>query len=195
VYLFNNLKFRIKMNKKFISIVSIAYGSLFFTSMASADQTEDRHRWVGVQFDLGVPDGAALGVVVRPKVNWLRLNLSGTYNGLAPGLRGGFTFDPIKFPIAPTLTLEGGKAFNGNIPGHHDLPSFGYDYLNLHLGMEFGNRDRWRLFLQAGPTWMHITTSNFASVLGSNEADLTVGNPTANVALVPTAKLGFAIYF
>jgi hypothetical protein len=159
-------------------------------------QPQERHRWVGMQFDVGAPDGVALGVVVRPYVNWARLNLSGTYNAIAPGIRGGLTLDPIKFPVAPTLTFEGGHAWQGDIPGQGSkLPQVGYDYMNLHLGLEFGNRDHWRFFLQGGPSWLHITTNNFQSVVGSSDPNLLIGNPTANVSVIPTAKLGFALYF
>jgi hypothetical protein len=165
------------------------------TTATSQVVIPERHRWVGMQFDVGAPDGVALGVVVRPYVNWARLNLSGTYNVLAPGIRGGITLDPIKFPVAPTLTFEGGRSFNGDLPGKHNLPEVGYDYMNLHLGLEFGNRDHWRFFLQGGPSWLHVTTGNFQSVVGSSDASLVIGNPTANVAILPTAKLGFAYFF
>jgi hypothetical protein len=186
------------MYKFLISIVACLL-LLTASTAARADDSStppERHRWVGMQFDLGVPDGAALGVVVRPYVNWARLNLSGTYNGMAPGIRGGVTLDPIKFPVAPTLTFEGGHAFDGSVPGTGtSLPKFDYDYANLHLGLEFGNRDRWRFFLQGGPSWLHVNTNDFQSVVGSSDASLRIGNPTANVSVIPTAKLGFALYF
>lgn len=182
---------------KFLIAVMACLLLVTASTAARADEpTPERHRWVGMQFDVGAPDGVALGVVVRPYVNWARLNLSGTYNAIAPGIRGGVTLDPIKFPVAPTLTFEGGHAWNGNIPGGgSNLPQVGYDYMNLHLGLEFGNRDHWRFFLQGGPSWMHVQTSNFQAVVGSSDSSLVIGNPSANVAVIPTAKLGFALYF
>lgn len=182
---------------KFLIAVMTCLLLVTASSAAKADEpVPERHRWVGMQFDVGAPDGVALGVVVRPYVNWARLNLSGTYNAIAPGIRGGVTLDPIKFPVAPTLTFEGGHAWEGNIPGGGtSLPQVGYDYMNLHLGLEFGNRDHWRFFLQGGPSWLHVETSNFQAVVGSNDAGLVIGNPTANVSVIPTGKLGFALYF
>lgn len=153
-----------------------------------------RHRWLGVQLDVGVPDGAALGLVVRPRVEWLRLELAGTYNGLAPGMRLGATLDPVSFGIAPTLTAEAGFAMQGTVPDRSDLPSLGYDYLNLHLGVEFGKRDYWRFFVHAGPSFVHASTENFSSIT-SGAHDLQLGEPTADAWLLPTAKLGFALYF
>lgn len=155
----------------------------------------ERHRWVGMQFDVGIPDGVALGVSVHPVVDWARLNLSGTYNGLSPGIRGGITLDPINFPMAPTLTLEGGHAFEGKVPGVDKVPSFDYNYLNLHLGLEFGNRRSWRFFLQGGPSWVHVQTHNFQAVVNSNDPSLSISDPSANGAVVPTAKLGFVLFF
>ncbi len=144
---------------------------------------------------MGVPDGVGLGIVVRPKLNWLRLNLSGTYNVMAPGIRGGFTLDPIKFPVAPTFTLEGGHAFEGRLPGSKDLPSFSYDYLNLHGGLEFGKRDSFRFFIHAGPTFMNAYTSNFAESIGNANKSIYISDPTISVRLIPTAKLGFTLMF
>jgi hypothetical protein len=167
--------------------------SLLFTTSAFAE--EPRFRYVGAQVDVGVPDGAAIGVVVRPKLNWLRLNLSGTYNAMALGIRGGFTLDPIKFPVAPTFTLEGGHAFEGKVPGQDTIPAFSYDYLNLHGGLEFGGRDSFRFFIHAGPTFMSVHTSNFADSIGNVNRSISISDPTVSVRLIPTAKLGFAILF
>jgi len=158
-----------------------------------------RHRWVGLQLDLGVPDGATAGVVVRPYVEWVRVNLSATYNGVAPGIRGAVTLDPINFGIAPTLTLGVGHAFKGNVPSFvpsaSDIPAFDYTYFNLHPGLEFGNRNSWRFFIQGGPTWLHVNTFDFRKAMGSDEPSLRVVDPSANARINPTVKLGLATYF
>ncbi len=163
----------------------------------SEQPVKPRHRWVGIQFDLGVPDGAAFGLVFRPYVDWLRLHVSGTYNGLSGGVRGGLTLDPINFPMAPTLTVEGGHSFEGKFPGITNMPAFGYDYVNLHLGLEFGKRDVWRFFFQGGPTWMHVTSSDFqtGSGSGSGSGSTTTGNPTMSGWVCPSLKFGFTVYF
>jgi hypothetical protein len=173
--------------------LGLILSSLLVANVASADET--RFKYVGAQVDVGAPDGVGLGVVVRPKLNWLRLNLSGTYNAMAPGIRGGFTLDPIKFPIAPTFTLEGGHAFEGKVPGTKDLPSFSYDYLNLHSGLEFGNRDSVRFFIHAGPTYMNVFTSNFADSIGNVNKSISISDPTISARLIPTAKLGLVVLF
>jgi hypothetical protein len=154
-----------------------------------------RHRWLGVQADVGVPDGAALGLVIRPKVDWLRLEAAGTYNALALGGRLGLTLDPISFPVAPTLTFEGGFAGQGTVPGHANLPGVGYGYVNFHLGLELGNRDSWRFFVHGGPSFLHVTTSNFQNGVGLGASGVTLADPTADVWVVPAFKLGLALYF
>ncbi len=175
-------------------VTSLVLTSALVASSALADEPKPRFKYVGMQLDLGVPDGAALGVVVRPKLNWLRLNVSGTYNVLAPGIRGGLTLDPIKFPIAPTFTLEGGHAFEGKLPGV-EMPGISYDYLNIHGGLEFGSRDSFRFFIHGGPTYMGVHTSNFADSVGNTDKSITISDPTVSIRLIPTAKLGFALLF
>jgi len=163
--------------------------ALTFVGTARADDTNP----LGAQIDVGVPDGAAAGLVVRPQ-DWLRLNASITYNAIAPGVRGGITLDPIDFGIAPTMTAEAGFSGQGKVPGGKNTPDVGYDYINLHLGLEFGNRHTWRFFLHGGPTYIHLNTGNFQNTVGF-PSGLIIGNPTANVWFTPTVKLGFALFF
>jgi hypothetical protein len=153
----------------------------------------------GALLDVGVPDGAALGLVVRPvpgpKFYWLKLNVAGTYNGLAPGLRGGIQLDPIKFPIRLTLNADVGHSFAGN-PGSFvgkTLPDISYTYANLHGGLEMGGWNGFTFFLHAGPTWMNVQTGNFNSVI--NDPHVTFSDPHANATIVPTVKLGFTWLF
>jgi hypothetical protein len=154
----------------------------------------EAHRWLGFQFDLGLPSGTALGLVVRPKVEWLRLNLAGTYNTASPGARVGLTLDPVPFGIAPTLTLEGGFAGTGSpVFVGSKVPAVGYEYVNFHAGLEFGKRNKWRLFIHAGPTYTHVTTSDFNKAV--NVQNLVLANPTANLWVVSTGDLGVTVYF
>jgi hypothetical protein len=162
-----------------------------------AIEQKPRHRWVGMQFDLGVPDGAAAGLVVRPYVDWVRVGLSATHNGAAPGIRGSVTLDPINFGVAPTLTFGYGQTFMGTVPTFvsNDVPSFSYNYLNLHPGLEFGDRNSWRFFIQGGPSWINLSTRDFQKVVNSNVQNLRVADPSVHVMFNPTVKLGLTFYF
>ena len=163
-----------------------------------------RHRTFGMSMDVGAPDGAALGLVVRPHFDWLRISGAVTHNGIAPGLRLGVTLDPIAFPIAPTFTVEGGHYWQGTIPMVQDSPDVGYNYANFHLGLEIGNRSTFRFFLRGGASWIDVNTANFkgssgtngmVSANGSSTTGSGFGNPTFNGWLAPTGKLGFSLYF
>jgi hypothetical protein len=152
-----------------------------------------RHRTVGITTDLGVPDGAAVGLVVRPKFDWLRLGAAGTYNGMAPGARLGVTFDPIAFAVGPTFTVEGGHSWQGRLPVGN-APTMSYSYANFHLGVELGNRATFRFFLRAGASWIDGgTASSQGGTSASNSEGL--GSSSYRGWLAPSGKLGFAAYF
>lgn len=172
--------------KYFISTI------LFFIITNFSIAANAQNKYVGMQFDTGIPDGMALGINIKPNVKWLHMNLSGTYNILSPGVRGGITLDPLKFPIAPTFTLEGGHYFEGKIPSKEIKIS--YNYFNLQPGLEFGNRDSFRVFFRGGVSWINMNISNLSSALESN-SDTIIGDASIKMKIVPTAKLGFLIFF
>ena len=109
---------------------------------------------------------------------------------MAPGVRVGVTVDPIAFPIAPTLTVEGGHAWEGWLVFVNDAPSVSYNYANLHLGIEMGNRATFRFFLRGGVSWLDGSTAHLDT--GTSGA---IGNPSYRGWLAPTGKLGFSAYF
>ncbi len=155
--------------------------------------TAARHRTIGMTMDLGVPDGAALGVVVRPAFDWLRLGAAATHNGMAPGVRLGVTFDPVDFALAPTFTAEGGHYWAGTLPGVSKAPSIGYDYANLHLGLEVGSRATFRFFLRGGVSWLDVSTAHFQNASGGTGSG--IGDPSFSGWIAPSGKLGFSTYF
>jgi hypothetical protein len=114
---------------------------------------------------------------------------------MAPGARIGITFDPISFPVAPTLTVEGGHYWQGTLPIATGAPPIGYDYANFHLGLEFGGRDSFRFFLRGGLSWVDVKTADFKNLAGTSDATVAIGNPSFSGWLAPSAKLGFAKYF
>jgi hypothetical protein len=145
-----------------------------------------------MSMDLGVPDGAAIGIVVRPRFDWLRIGAAATHNGMAPGVRLGVTVDPVAFPIAPTFTVEGGHYWEGRLPMLKDSPSIGYNYANFHLGLEIGSRAAFRFFLRGGASWLDVST---ASNQGAGSSGSGIGNPSYSGWLAPSGKLGFSAFF
>ena len=149
-----------------------------------------RRRIFGVITDVGVPDGAAIGLAVRP-VEWLRVVGSITYNTSAPGARLGVTFDPLPTPVGVTLTLEGGHSFGGKLPIRGDAPDVDYTYANCHTGLEFGNRRSFRFFLHGGLSWIALD----ADALKSSSRSATLSNLSYGGWVAPSAKLGFSLSF
>ena len=179
------------MNRKIINIVLLTLLALVLSSSTALASDPLK---VGGTVDVGVLDGAAVGVTVKPKLNWLRLDLAGTYNGIAPGVRAGATWDVFNFGITPSLTLEGGHTWEGKIPGVDKSPDIGLNYLNFHLGAEFGNRNRWRFFIHGGPSYVSVRTDNFQNTVTVGDG-ITINNPEFHAWILPTFKFGFALYF
>jgi hypothetical protein len=152
-----------------------------------------RHRTFGMSMDLGVPDGAALGLVVRPRFDWLRIGAAVTHNGMAPGARLGVTFDPIDFGLVPTFTVEGGHYWEGTLPLVRNSPAIGYNYANFHLGLEVGSRASFRFFLRGGVSWLDVSTAHFQNTMPSSSSS--IGDPSYSGWLAPSGKLGFSLYF
>jgi hypothetical protein len=169
------------------SIIPLTFiGTLLLSSTALAAEP---HRWIGTQFDVGFPAGGALAMVFRP-FNWARFHVAETYNTMSAGFRGGLTLDPLDLPGGPSLTVEGGWLSKGKLPGV-TMPAIGGEYISLLLGLEFGKRDMWRLFVQGGPTWAHLDVSMNSKF---NSGNVTYGTPNVNV-MVPGLKIGFTYYF
>lgn len=167
------------------------------TSYASAE--EDHKFRAGFGMDIGVPSGAAVSFVVHPKVDWASVSLGMTYNALALGGRVSLKLDPIaylapRFPIGLILDEQGGITGQGTIPGHSDLPSIGYTYLNLYGGLRFGKPNNFHWLLEAGPTYINATSGNFQATVNNNGGQgVTVGNPSVSGWIAPTFVTGFEV--
>src|ERR1022692_25426 len=96
--------------KKSIGLFAVI-ASLVVPVTASADPIK-----IGMGMDLGVPDGAGIGVAVQPFTHLFRLGVSFQDNYVSPGVRGSVVFDPIKFPVAPQLEVDAGWFSRQNLP-------------------------------------------------------------------------------
>ena len=167
----------------------------------------------GMTIDAGVPDGAGASIVYRPW-KWLRARIGGNYNGVSGGISGGVTLlPPVFFPILPTATIEAGHYFEGDANWIARLASgkqstdiaslrrVSYDYVNGHLGLEFGSQNRFVFYVHGGFTYLHTTINDLQTTInqqnsggGSSATTVTVKDPTVNL-FVPSGKIGFLIYF
>ena len=171
-------------------------------------------RLIGFITDLGLPDGANLGLVVRPAA-WLRLHAAGGTNSVSLGFRGGVTAIPHWFwHFGPSLTLEAGYCRVGNVNQvlrtFFQVPSWmkdyvqqaGYAYYNAHLGIEFG-RGNVTGFIHAGASYVDGTVRTPNAVIvatGTNSpaADppqVILGQDATVRVLTPSAKAGIIVFF
>jgi hypothetical protein len=168
---------------------------------------EPRLTRIGLNADVGLPDGANASLVYRPKA-WVRAQLGMGYNMVSPGVRAGLTLIP--FGWGPSATLEGGHYFDGNANGMARkiagssfkdsalLERVGYDFANAHLGWEMGSR-RVTFYFHGGMSYVHATLHNADAALQENGL-IPMGNkvsvkqdPTVKV-VAPSAKLGLIVY-
>src|SRR5450432_3741787 len=131
---------------------------------------------LGVMLGAGVPDGATASAVYRP-FSWLHAEAGGSYNMVSKGVRGGVSLLP--FGVGPSVSLEAGHTFDGNANGlartfagssYSDnavLQRIGYDYANLHLGLDFGGR-RVVFFIHGGMSYVRATVHNLNAEISNS---------------------------
>jgi hypothetical protein len=176
-------------------------------SGASQPSAKDQMLKIGFSLDAGFPDFIGLNVNYRP-FYFLRLHGGLTHNTVSPGVRLGASLIPFYFGITPALTAEVGHYFPGNANGivqlltndssfnNALLSDVGYDYANLHLGLEFGPPRRFTFFARLGLTYVQATVNNFSTSLAEATAGsgVTAKDPILRFT-APSIKSGFIIYF
>jgi hypothetical protein len=160
-------------------------------------------------FDVGLPDGAILGVAYRPAF-WTRLQAGAGTNAISPGVRAGASLLP--FGSGPSLTLEGGYYFEGDansvigkVAGSSYSNSrtgqrIGYQFVNMHAGLDFGLKYA-TFFLHGGMTYLHTQLHNASDALGGqsvgSDGSVTTYQFNQDLALnafFPSFKLGIIVY-
>jgi hypothetical protein len=111
----------------------------------SRHRPASRRRMFGFSADVGLPDGANLGLVILP-ANWIRLSIAGGTNSATFGGRLGLALVPLGW--GPSLSFELGRFGVGNtnqlIRSSFEVPSWvdpyvqqvGYSYFNTQLGFD-----------------------------------------------------------
>ena len=180
---------------------------LLGATLAQADESMVSLSHWGAQVDVGIPDGAGLNAVWRPK-DWLRAEVGLATNLSTVGVRAGATFIPFKFVVAPSFTLEYGHFFTGKAgfvlaqaigtegAAADTLKKLSYDYVNGHLGVEFLPQGRFCFFLHLGMSYLVARTHDFQPELRKIAADPTLeANDPVIRLTVPSVKLGFILFF
>lgn len=157
--------------------------------------------FLGVQVDVGVPDGIGASLVGSP-VRYLRLSLGGLSNGVGAGVRLGATL--VAFPSSvfrPLLGVDGGYVFGGQAAWLPDLiPDATVRSLVTGANVAFGSA-------QVG---FELGSKNFAFTLRGGLAYVDVGLPSQTFqaqgasftaqglsfrGIIPSARLGFLVCF
>jgi hypothetical protein len=173
-------------------------------AITTTQPTKKRHRFLGAMVDFGPPDFLGAAMVGRP-LKWMRLHFGMVTNFAAPGIRGGVTFVPVNWYISPSVTIEGGRMFEGNANtitsafgiSSRALNSFGYDFMNLHGGVELGAPNRFLFFIHLGVSYMvmHMTDGSVQQIAREQTMDPTLTvTPVSNNAWPFSGKIGFALY-
>jgi len=180
-------------------------------TVPAAPPSPNRLPIFGLMADVGVPDGLIGSLAIRP-FSWVRVSGGGGTNGISRGWRTGITLLP--FAAGPSASFEYGRYQNGDanplakkvIGGGFDgsplLERVGYQYMNIHLGLDFGSR-RAVFFIHGGLTVIrgHIhnvdaaiseSTSHDPSVAGTTEV-VVPQEPTVK-AVGSSVKLGLIVY-
>jgi hypothetical protein len=164
-----------------------------------------RMNYIGLRIDAGVPDGLGFSLSFRP-FKFLQFDLGGTTTLVGGGIRGGATL-ALFYWVSPTLTVEGGRQWGGDLnklvtmfggsdPKIDLIKNVQYDYLNLHGGLAFGHPNWFMFYIRAGYSFLAMQTSGFQSFIQKESNDTSITTKELNInAWIPTAKLGFQIWF
>jgi hypothetical protein len=157
----------------------------------------------GVMADVGVPDGLIGSLAIRPR-KWVRFSAGGGTNSISYGWRTGVTLLP--FGQGPSASLEYGGYQDGNanalakklmgegFNGSPVLERVGYQYLNAHLGLDFGSR-RFVFFIHGGVSVLRGQLHNLdAALAGAGATEVLVRQDPNAKAVGPSVKLGFIGY-
>ena len=186
-------------------LVVVAAG-LLAGSAARAEAAPGR---VGVMIDAGVPDGVNGSLLYRP-LRWLQMSAGGGTNLISLGVRAGASIYLLPTRVSPTVNAEAGHYFPADankalvrlgITDQSDSPllrQVGYDYANLHLGLDVG-RGRFSFYLHAGMSVMRGEVRNLAQAIADQSGDSgitveVVENPVVTL-IVPSARIGAVVYF
>ena len=162
---------------------------------------------VGVMVDAGVPDGVNGSLLFRPQ-RWLQLHAGTGTNLISLGFRAGASVFLLPTTVSPSINLEAGHylAADANaamtrlgLAEGSDNPllrEVGYDYGNLHLGLDLG-RDTFSFYLHGGVSLIRGTLRGLDEALATDSGEMQVEvrqDPTVTI-VTPSARIGVLYMF
>jgi hypothetical protein len=180
-------------------------------TVPAAPRSPERLPIFGLMADVGVPDGLIGSLAIRP-LSWVRLSAGGGSNSISRGWRTGITLLP--FSAGPSASFEYGqyqdgdantlakKIIGGGFDGSPLLERVGYQYMNAHLGLDFGSR-RFVFFVHGGLTMLRGQIHNVDAAIkeGTSHDPTALGPTEVTVRRDPkvsargsSVKLGLIVY-
>lgn len=157
---------------------------------------------IGVQLDVGVPDGIGASLVYTPG-RYLRLSVGGLSNGVGAGVRAGAAL--IAFPTSifrPLLGIDGGWTAGGQLAWLPQLlddeatrtaiSGLSIGFVNAQLGFELGSKHV-AFTLRAGLSYVEARAPS-QSYSSGGTSTVTVSG-LGVTGFIPSARLGFIFCF
>lgn len=183
--------------------------SLSFAALAAAASSAAADAGsIGVMVDAGVPDGFNGSLVFRP-FRPLNVHAGVGTNLISYGVRAGASLYLLPTTVSPSLNAEVGRYFPGDaneavnrlgVTTDSDNPllrEVGYDYANLHLGLDFG-RETFSFYIHAGFSAVRGKLRHLDELVAQDaDESLTfevTQDATANL-IAPSARIGFLFFF
>ena len=157
---------------------------------------------IGVQVDVGAPDGIGISLVVTPG-RFLRLSIGGLSNGVGAGVRLGAML--VAFPSSafrPLLGIDGGYVIGGQaawLPRliqdeqvRSAISGLNVGFVNAQVGFELGSKNV-ALTLRGGVSYVDVAAANQTFLTGGGST-LSAQQITLR-GFLPSARLGFLFCF
>ncbi len=157
---------------------------------------------VGIQLDVGVPDGIGASLVYTPG-RYLRLSVGGLSNGVGAGVRAGATL--VAFPTSifrPLLGVDGGFVSGGHLAwlppllddeaARTAITGVSVGFVNAQLGFELGSKHV-AFTLRAGLSYVELVAPKQSYSTGG-VSTVTVSG-LALTGFIPSARLGLLFCF
>lgn len=169
-------------------------------------ESDGRAPWsapfVGVQLDVGAPDGLGASLVITPG-RFLRLSVGGLSNGVGAGVRFGVML--VAFPSSvfrPLLGVDGGYVFGGeaawlpqlieNAQLRAVVTGVNVGFGTAQVGFELGSKN-FAFTLRAGLAYVDVGLGSQSLSTGGTSSVSASGLSIKGV--IPSARLGFIFSF
>ena len=157
---------------------------------------------VGVQLDVGFPDGLGASLVVTPG-RFFRLSVGGLSNGVGAGVRLGMML--VAFPTSlfrPFLAVDGGYVFGGqgvwlpqlitDAATRNAITGANIGFADAQVGFELGSKHV-AFTLRGGLSYVDVGVAN--QTIRTGGASTVTAQGLAIRGFIPSARLGFLFSF